>query len=45
MTNKLIKFFQNEKLQRRGLAYWEGTAKPLTKGQATLKLFKYLFKN
>ncbi|WP_421716277.1 geranylgeranyl reductase family protein [Arcobacter arenosus] len=45
MTNKLIKFFQNKKLQRRGLAYWDGTAKPLTSGQAALKLFKYLFKN
>ena len=44
MTEKLIKFFQNKKLQKRGLKYWEGTAQPLSLGQTVLKIFKYLIK-
>ncbi len=45
MTNKLIKFFQNEKLQQRALKYWEGTVPPLNFGQTVLKIIKYLIKN
>ncbi|ADG92595.1 geranylgeranyl reductase [Arcobacter nitrofigilis DSM 7299] len=45
MTDKMIAFFQNEKLQQRGLQYWEGTAQPLSFIQTVLKITKHLIKN
>lgn len=45
MCDKMIAFFQNEKLQQRGLQYWEGTAKPLGFIQTVLKIIKHVIKN
>lgn len=44
MTDKMISSFQNEKLQKRALKYWEGTVPPLSFGQTVLKIIKYLIK-
>lgn len=45
MTDKMISFFQNEKLQQRGLKYWEGSIEPLGFFQTVLKIIKHLVKN
>ena len=45
MSDKMISFFQNEKLQQRGLKYWEGTAKPLGLTETFVKIVKHLIKN
>lgn len=45
MTDKMISFFQNEKLQQRGLQYWEGTAEPLGFFQTVIKIVKHVIKN
>ncbi len=45
MIEKMIKFFQNKQLQKRGLKHWEGTIEPLSLGQIILKIFKHLVKN
>lgn len=45
MTDKMISFFQNEKLQERGLKYWEGTVPPLSLGQTVMRIIKHVLKN
>lgn len=45
MCDKMISFFQNEKLQKRGLQYWEGTAQPLGFFQTVFRIVKHVIKN
>ena len=45
MCEKMIKFFHNKRLQKSALNYWGGTAKPLSFGQAVLKVIKHSIRN
>lgn len=45
MCNKMISFFKNDKLQKRGLEYWNGTANPLSFMQIILKIIKHVVIN
>ena len=44
MCDKLISFFQNERLQNRALQFWEGTSKPLDFFQTIFKIVKHVIK-
>lgn len=44
LTNKMIKFFNNERLKKSALAYWRGNKKPLSFGTIIVKLIKLIFK-
>lgn len=43
-VNIMLKFFANEKLQKRALEYWEGTKEPISPYKVPFKIIKNLFK-
>ena len=45
MTNKMVSFFNNEKLKNTALEYWRGTRDPSTIFTIIRKCFKYILKS
>mgnify|MGYP001289401256 CR=1 FL=1 len=44
LTDKMLKFFNNERLKNSALGYWRGDKKPLTLSKIVLKFIKFIFK-
>ena len=45
MSNKMLDFFKNKKLQEKALLYWDNKAKPISAKDIVIKFFKYFFKS
>ena len=42
-ANFMLKIFENQRLQKRCLSYWEGSLEPIKLYKIPLKILKYFF--